>query len=300
VNNCLYCGFRRGNPNAARRVLEPEEIEEETRILLAMGHRRILLVASEDPTPPGRELLLDAVRAVRKARVGGDAVEQVGMEVAPGDPGLFRAMAGAGVDSYTLFQETYDRTVYAAVHPDGPKRDFDRRLAAPGRALGGGIRGVGLGVLLGLSEAGKEAIALIRHARRLEMDHGVPPRTISLPRMEPADGSDLSVHPFSRVSDETLLRMIAVIRIALPETGIVLSSREPSEFRDRALEWGVTEMSAGSRADPGGYTAQGTCALAQFELHDHRSFAEVTRMLRERGYEPRAGSNGKEREDGGV
>lgn len=296
VNNCLYCGFRRGNPNAARRVLTTVEIEAEAEILLRMGHRRVLLVASEDPSRSGRDLLIQAAQAVRRARVDGAAIEHVGMEVAPGDRSLFRAMAAAGVDSYTLFQETYDRRTYAEVHPDGPKKDYDRRIDAPSRALQGGIRGVGLGVLLGLGDPLSETIALIRHARRIEKERGIPPRTISLPRIEPADGSDLSQHPFWRVPDETILRMISVIRIALPRTGIVLSSRESPAFRDRALDWGITEMSAGSRADPGGYSAVGTCALAQFELHDRRSPAEVIRMLQQRGYEPHGVGDGFRRE----
>jgi 2-iminoacetate synthase len=286
VNNCLYCGFRSGNPNAARRVLDSREIEIEAETLLRMGHRRVLLVASEDPSRSGRDLLLQAARAVRRARVDGASVEHVGMEVAPGDRDLFRAMSDAGVDSYTLFQETYDRKVYSVVHPHGPKRDYDRRIDAPSRALSGGIGGVGLGVLLGLADPRKDVIALIRHARRIERVDGVPPRTISLPRVEPADGSDLSHHPFWAVADETLLRLMAVIRIALPRTGIVLSSREPAAFRDCALDWGITEMSAGSRADPGGYAAADACALAQFELHDRRSPDEVVQMLRQRGYEP--------------
>jgi 2-iminoacetate synthase len=291
VNNCLYCGFRRGNPNAARRVLSPEEIGREAEALLRMGHRRILLVASEDPSPTGRDLLLAAVRKIREVRVDGGRVEQVGMEVAPGDIEMFRSMADVGVDSYTLFQETYNRGIYEVVHPDGPKRDFEWRLGAPDRALRGGIRGVGLGVLVGLGDPVKETIELIRHGQRLEKERGIAPRTISLPRIEPADGSPLSEHPYWKVADEVLLRMIAVIRFALPRTGIVLSSREPAAFRDRALDWGVTEMSAGSRADPGGYTSTGACALAQFELCDHRSPDEVIAMLLRRGYQPQTGGD---------
>lgn len=292
VNNCLYCGFRSGNPNAARRVLVPEEIEAEAAALLRMGHRRLLLVASEDPSRRGRELLLDAARAVRRARFEDASIEHVGMEVAPGGVDLFRAMSGAGVDSYTLFQETYDRKIYAAVHPNGPKRNYDLRIDAPSRALSGGIRGVGLGALLGLADPRKETIALIGHARRIERAHGLPPRTISLPRIEPADGSALSKHPTWTVPDALLLRLMAVIRIALPRTGIVLSARESAPFRDVALDWGVTEMSAGSSTEPGGYAAPDPRALAQFELHDRRSPGEVVGMLKQRGYEPQGVGNG--------
>ncbi|MBM3287024.1 MAG: radical SAM protein [Candidatus Eisenbacteria bacterium] len=289
ANNCLYCGFRRGNPNASRRVLTAEEIEKETVALLEMGHRRILLVASEDPTEKGRRLILTAARAVRETRANGDAVVHMGFEVAPGDVEQFREMAEAGVDSYTLFQETYDRRTYGVVHPEGPKRDYDWRIEAPDRALAGGIPAVGLGVLLGLGEPVRDTLALIEHARRIEDRWGRPPRTVSLPRIEPADGSALSRNPYHAVSDDMLLRLIAVMRIALPGTGIVLSSREPERIRDRALEYGITEMSAGSRTDPGGYTAHTDCSLAQFEIQDSRPLAQIVDLLRRNGYEPHTG-----------
>lgn len=291
ANNCLYCGFRRDNPDARRRVLSLEEIENETRALLLHGHRRILLVASEDPSPAGRSLALDAVRRARAVRLGDSRIEQLAVEIAPGEVDDFRALAAAGVDAYVLFQETYDPEIYARVHPDGPKRDYDFRLGAPERALEGGIRHVGLGVLLGLGEPVQEILSLIDHARRIEAAFGRPPRTVSLPRMEPAGGSPLSREPYRRVSDTEMLRSIAVLRLALPGCGIVLSTRESSVFRDTALDWGVTEMSVGSRTDPGGYTAADDGCLAQFELHDHRSVPEMIRHLRSRGYEPYVGSD---------
>ncbi len=292
VNDCLYCGFRRENRTANRRVLSPGEIAAEAEALLEMGHRRILLVASEDPSARGRALVLDAARAVRSARHGGASASQVAMEVAPGTIADFRAMAEAGVDAYVLFQETYDRRLYGRVHVSGPKSDFDWRLGAPERALAGGIPHVGLGVLLGLGDPRREVLGLIGHARRIERRSGRPPRTVSLPRLRPAEGSDLSRHPYRPVSDELLLAAIAVVRLALPRTGIVLSSREPAALRDRALDFGVTELSAGSRTDPGGYTAErkGTpgrdVALAQFEVEDRRGFDSMVTVLRDRGYEP--------------
>ncbi len=286
VNDCLYCGFRRENRNARRRVLEPEEIEGEARALLAIGHGRILLVASEDPSERGLALALEATRRVRGVREGGRKVAHLGMEVAPGDVARFREMSNAGVDSYVLFQETYDREVYGRVHPDGPKSDFDWRLGAPQRALEGGIPHVGLGVLLGLGEPEGEILALIRHAREIEKIWGAPPRTVSLPRMEPAEGSELSRSPYHPVTDETMFRFLALVRISLPRCGIILSARETAPFRDAALAWGVTEMSAGSRTDPGGYTMPDPESLAQFELKDGRALPEIAAALRARGYQP--------------
>ncbi len=287
VNNCLYCGFRRDNRGQVRTVLSPEEVTEEARALLAMGHRRVLVIASEDPSPRGRAREVEAVRRVRGASDGGARVRHVSAELAAAGEGHYRDLLNAGVDSYVLFQETYDRDLYARVHPDGPKRDYDWRLGAPARALAAGIPHVGLGVLLGLGDPYDETLALIDHARRIYSEFGRAPRTVSLPRMEPAEGSELSRHPYRPVSDDELLKMIAVIRIALPETGIVLSSRETAAFRDRALEWGVTEISAGSRTDPGGYTAPpGECSLAQFELQDRRGVEAIASTLRTRGLEP--------------
>jgi len=290
INNCLYCGFRRDNRAFERTVLTPDEVTAEACALLRMGHRRVLLIASEDPSPRGLERELEAVRRVRAAAVDGARFAHVSAELAPAADAHFSDLARAGVDSYVLFQETYDRELYARVHPEGPKRDFDRRLGAPERALAAGIRHAGLGILLGLGDPVAETLALIAHARRIEAASGAPPRSVSLPRMEPAAGSDLSRHPYRPVSDDELLRLIAILRLALPHTGIVLSSRESAEFRDRALAWGVTEISAGSRTDPGGYTAApGECALAQFELQDRRDFDSMVAALRGRGLDAHAG-----------
>ena len=286
VNNCLYCGFRRDNVDADRRVLTPEEIEIEASALLAQGHTRILLVASEDPSDGGRLLAIEAIRRVRAARFDGRGVEHIAMEVAPGEVDDFRALAGEGLDAYVLFQETYDREIYAAVHPDGRKRDFDWRYEAPLRAIEGGIPNVGLGVLLGLGDPVEETIGLIRHARDIGERCGRSPRTVSLPRIEPAEGSDLSRRPIHPVGDDEFLRLIAAVRIALPEVGIVISTREGPSIRDRALQWGVTEMSIGSRTDPGGYATCGDGSLEQFELQDKRGMDQMLPLLRSRGFEP--------------
>jgi 2-iminoacetate synthase len=286
VNNCLYCGFRRDNRDARRTVLSPEEVTEEARALLRMGHRRVLVIASEDPSPHGRAREIEAARCVREASLEGIRFAHVSAELAAADEDHYRNLARAGVDSYVLFQETYDRELYARVHPEGPKRDYDHRLGAPARALAAGIPHVGLGILLGLGDPYEELLSLIEHAHRIGKEFGREPRTVSLPRIEPAEGSELSRHPYRPVSDEDLLKMIAVLRLALPRTGIVLSSRETAAFRDHALEWGVTEISAGSRTDPGGYTAPpGECALAQFELQDRRGVEAMIGTLRARGLE---------------
>jgi 2-iminoacetate synthase len=268
VNNCLYCGFRRENREVPRRVLTIEEITEEARRVLAMGHRRVLMVAAENPSVQGQRWLVEAAQALRGMREGSARIEHLGAEVAPGAPGLFQALVNAGVDAYVLFQETYDRAIYARVHPDA------------------GVRDVGMGILLGLRDPVDEMVDLITHAREIEERTGRPPRTVSLPRMRPAEGSVMSEHPPRPVTDAELLRMISVLRLALPSTGIILSSREPAELRDRALACGVTEMSAGSRTDPGGYAHPEHAALAQFDLEDRRSLEEVAAGIRACGRVP--------------
>lgn len=286
VNSCCYCGFRRENREVPRRVLTVREIEEEARRVLAMGHRRVLMVAAENPSREGQRWLVEAARALREVREAGARIEHLGAEVAPGSGEFFEELGKAGVDAYVLFQETYDRAIYARVHPDGPKRDYDARLSAPERARAAGIRDLGLGILLGLRDPVDEMADLVTHARRIEERTGRAPRSVSLPRIRPAEGSDLSLHPPRPVTDAELLRMISILRLALPGTGVILSSRETPELRDRALACGVTEMSAGSHTDPGGYAHPETPSLAQFDLEDHRSFEQVATALRAHGRVP--------------
>jgi 2-iminoacetate synthase len=284
-NECLYCAFRAGNRDLARRSLGPAEIADEVRLLLETGHKRLLLVAADEPGADPVRRVVEAVRAVYDVRHDGESVRRINVNVAPLGLDGFRELAQCGIGTYQLFQETYDRPTYRRLHPAGPKSDFDRQTGAPGLAMKAGIGDVGLGVLFGLHDPAREVLALVRHARALEADHGVGPHTISLPRVEPAAGSALSVAPPSPVDDETFLRLVAILRLALPYVGLILSTRETARIRREALALGVSQISAGSRTSPGGYSG-GTTSTAQFQLGDHRSLDEVVADLLRLGYLP--------------
>ncbi len=325
ANDCIYCGFRRSLGTARRRILTPAEVVEETAALLRQGHRRILLIASEDPTRKGLDLALEAVEAVRLAarivpaeRPGANGSEHteaasshdagslpngpssnggrpcifsqelavsLSMEMAPRSSEDFAALAQAGVSGYVLFQETYDRALYPKIHPAGPKADYENRIAGPERAARAGIRNIGLGVLYGLADPVEDTIALIDHARRIEEATGRPVASVSVPRLEPAEGVPFTVHPPHPVPNALWFRIMAVLRLALPRTDLLISTREPVALRRAALEAGATVFSAGSRTDPGGYTDPGS-SRGQFEVGDERPLAEVADDLRRLGYRP--------------
>jgi 2-iminoacetate synthase len=281
ANDCLYCGFRRSLGPEGRRILTPEEVSGEARALASQGHRRILLIGSEDPSPRGSELALTAVAALRQ----GAPEATVALEMAPRAGKDFARLADAGVTGYVLFQETYDRELYAAVHPSGPKADFDHRIDGPATAFAAGIRGLGLGVLYGLGDLVWETLALISHARELERQTGRPVATVSVPRLEPAEGVPFSQAPPRPVADDLWLRIVAVLRLALPRTDVIVSTREGQASRRASLEAGASVFSAGSRTEPGGYLAPDECR-GQFLVEDARPLAEVAADLRTQGYEP--------------
>ncbi len=318
ANDCVYCGFRRSLGTTRRHVLSPEEVRDEAAALLKQGHRRILLIASEDPSPKGFALALGVVEAIAGiARIVTDRGDRPGdakgasfdpaaagleairdpvrifsaepeitlaLEMAPRSVSDFRHLAGAGVSTYVLFQETYDRAVYPRVHPAGPKADFDHRLEGPERAARAGIRRLGLGALYGLGDPVRDTVALVAHARRLEAVTGTPVASVSVPRLEPAEGVPFSAAPPHPVPDWLWLRIIAVLRLALPWSDVLISTREPADLRRAALEAGATMFSAGSRTDPGGYRRPGE-SRGQFEIGDDRSLNEVALDLRSSGFE---------------
>lgn len=296
ANDCLYCGFRRSLGLTKRRILTPEEVAAEAAALVRHGHRDILLIASEDPSRRGLVLALDAVRAIRacvpaapepgEARAdAGPAEIRLSIEIAPRAAGDFAALAEAGVTGYILFQETYDPEVYRGVHPAGPKADFASRLEGPLLAAAGGISRLGLGVLFGLADPLRDTAALIAHARHLQERTGRPVASVSLPRLEPAEGVPFTARPPHPVEDFLWLRILAVLRLALPWTDVIVSTRESIDLRRRSLAAGSTVFSAGSRTDPGGYSLPGE-SRAQFQVGDERSLHEVARDLRNLGYEP--------------
>src|ERR1700726_32675 len=296
INNCQYCGFSRDNP-ILRVTLSADEVEAEARYLVSMGFRNILLVSGEHPKFVSNGYLLNIVRRLVSF------VPSVSIEVAPMEIQDYRPLVLSGAEGLVVYQETYDRLAYAAVHIAGPKRDFDWRLETPERAYEAGFRRIGIAPLFGLAEWRSEAIALAEHVEYLLKQCWRSQLTVSLPRLRPASGGFRPRHSFS---DRDLIQTLCALRIAFPQVGIVLSTRESAEFRDALMPIGVTMMSAGSRTEPGGYTGQGTNSLhltvkgrvtqstcgadskagGQFEVEDNRSPDEVAASLRANGLEP--------------
>jgi 2-iminoacetate synthase len=276
VSTCLYCGFSRPN-DVARRTLTLDETAREARLLAARGFRHILLVTGEHPKAVPVPYLERAVAATRAL-----GFSSIGIEVAPLEIDEYRVLARAGADGLVVYQETYDRETYASVHLGGPKRDYDDRLAAPERGADAGMRRLAIGALLGLHDWRDEAIALFAHARFLQRRAWRCAITISLPRLRPAAGGYVPSH---EVSDRDLVQLLVALRLGLPDAGISISTREPAALRDRLVPLGVTQMSAGSRTEPGGYTAPRE-AEPQFAIEDTRSPEEVAAALGRLGFDP--------------
>jgi len=286
-NECTYCAFRATNTSLVRRTLTQEEIAEETRILIRQGHKRILMVAGEELPPQGFQYILDSIATIYETRVGPGEIRRVNVNLAPENVERFRLLKGAGIGTFQLFQETYHRPTYAEVHLKGPKSDYDWRTTAFDRAMEAGIDDVGVGVLFGLYEWRFEILAMMQHIRHLEEKFGVGPHTISFPRMEPASGSDIASQPPHEVSDGDFLKMVAIMRLAVPYTGMIMSTRETADVRRLTLELGISQISAGSRTDPGGYTeGEAGRSGGQFQLGDHRSVEEVVTDVVSLGFLP--------------
>lgn len=286
-NECLYCAFRARNASVRRRALSQEGIAQEVKHLVEQGHKRVLLVAGESYPQEGFDYLLRAIDTVYSVRSGRGEIRRVNVNVAPLQADEFRRLEQAGIGTYQLFQETYHRETYARVHVHGPKRDYAWRLSAIDRAMQAGIDDVGIGVLFGLFDWRFEVLALLQHIRHLEARYGVGPHTISVPRLEPAAGSELSHHPPYAVSDVDFRKIVAVLRLAVPYTGIIMSTRETPGIRRETFALGVSQISAGSRTNPGGYgSPDDTEQPGQFSLGDSRSLDEVVRDVASLGYLP--------------
>jgi len=288
-NDCLYCAFRASNRDLVRRDLSYAEIEHETRMILREGHKRILLVAGEHyPGGQGLDYVYEAIARIYGVTENGDRIRRLNVNVAALDVAHFRRLKQCGIGTYQLFQETYHRPTYAVMHPRGPKSDYDNHLGALDRAMTAGIDDCGTGVLFGLYDHRFEVLALMEHAAHLEREFGVGPHTISVPRIEPAAGSEVADHPPFAVSDREFLRLVAILRLAVPYTGIILSTREGPDVRRQCLEVGVSQISASSRTNPGGYAeaATGDHTGEQFSLGDHRSLDEVIADVMGHGFIP--------------
>jgi len=283
-NDCAYCAFRKANRDVVRRALTQEEIREETVALLAQGQKRVLMVAGESYTDEGLDYIFKSIGTIYDTKIPRGNIRRINVNIAPLSVEEFRQLHECEIGTYQLFQETYHPETYRRLHPRGPKADYEYRISCMDRAFEGGFDDVGIGVLFGLHDWRYEILALMEHIAHLEKEFGIGPHTISVPRLEPAHGAPLSYNPPNAVSDEDFKKIIAVLRIAVPYTGIILSTRETAHMRRAAFELGVSQISAGSRTNPGGYThgdeamAASPDALdAQFSLGDTRPMIEVIR-----------------------
>jgi len=284
TNNCLYCGFRKDNKELKRRKLEQDEIARQTRILLQEGHKRILLLSGESGHYP-LSFLRESLETIYSVRENGQAIRRINVEVAPLTVEQFRELKEYKIGTYTCFQETYDPVLYKDYHPTGPKSDYRNRLYVMHRAMEGGIDDVGMGILFGLADHRFEVLALLKHAEELEKLYHCGPHTVSVPRIEPAPGAPLTENIPYPVDDDAFRTIIAVIRLALPYTGIILSTREKVELRQELFRYGVSQVSAGSKTSIGGYTEEEE-ENSQFALGDHRPMEEVISDMVGMGFIP--------------
>ncbi len=285
-NNCLYCAFRMENKELPRKTLTMQEIRREVSALEAQGHKRLLLVAGEHPAKTGIEYLEEAIQAVYSVKNARGEIRRVNVNAAPMAVEEFERLKNAGIGTYQLFQETYHPKTYAEMHISGPKSDYGWRLTGMDRAQEAGIDDVGIGALFGLHDYRFEVLALLQHAQHMESEFGVGPHTISMPRMEPAMNAPASINPPAPVSDDEFRKLVAVLRLAVPYTGMILSTRESPELRNEIFNYGISQISAGSRTTPGGYSAEKKGKDGQFELHDSRTTSEVVRDLMKAGFVP--------------
>ncbi len=305
INNCKYCGFSRDN-SILRVTLSVDDVRREARALAAQGFRNILLVAGEHPKFVSNGYMAECVAALH------EEIPSLSLEVGPMETNEYRPLVTAGADGLVVYQETYNREVYAEMHTAGPKRNFDWRLETPERAYTAGFRRLGIGALFGLADWRAEAIALAAHADHLLRHCWKAQVTISLPRLRPCAGE---FQPLTNLGDRELVQLVSALRIFLPDVGIVLSTREPAKLRDGLLPLGITHASAGSHTEPGGYTGAGkekihktergrivelagnasewtategraTNATGQFDIADIRPPQEVAEQIRRLGYEP--------------
>ncbi len=285
-NNCLYCAFRAGNKEIKRRALSQDEIAHETEILINQGHKRILLVAGESYPNEGFQYILNSIKTIYSVKKGPGEIRRINANIAPLSVEEFTQLKETGLGTYQLFQETYHHETYAKMHRSGKKRDYDWRITAMDRAMTAGIDDVGVGILFGLSDWRFEILALMQHIRHLEKEFGVGPHTISVPRLEPASGSKIAMQPPYPVSDIDFRKIVAILRLAIPYTGIIMSTRETPNMRRETFALGVSQISAGSRTNPGGYEADEDFYSEQFSLGDHRPLDEVIKDVASLGYIP--------------
>ncbi|MCH5293905.1 MAG: [FeFe] hydrogenase H-cluster radical SAM maturase HydG [Treponema sp.] len=286
VNGCLYCPYHLKNKNIPRKKLSQEEVRAEVIALQDMGHKRLAIEAGEDPKNNPIEYILECINTIYSVHHKNGDIRRVNVNIAATTVENYRKLRDAGIGTYILFQETYHKESYLRLHPTGPKHDYDYHTEAMDRAMQGGIDDVGLGVLFGLDKYKYEFTGLIMHAEHLEAVHGVGPHTISVPRVKKAD--DIDPDSFDNgIDDETFAKITACIRLAVPYTGMIISTRETEAVRTRLLNLGVSQVSGGSRTSVGGYTqSERPHDTEQFDVSDQRSLDEVVGWLMKNGHIP--------------
>ncbi len=287
VNTCTYCPYHAKNKHIVRKKLSQDQIRQEVIALQDMGHKRLLLEAGEHPRHNPIEYILESINTIYSIKHKNGAIRRVNINIAATTVENYRKLHKAGIGTYQLFQETYHKEQYELLHPKGPKSDYAYHTEAMDRAMEGGIDDVGLGVLFGLTLYRYDFVGLLMHAEHLEAAWGVGPHTISVPRICPADDVDPSTFT-NAVPDELFLKIVALIRLAVPYTGMIISTRESARVRGKCLEMGVSQISGGSRTSVGGYVLEEEKEenSAQFETSDRRTLDEVVKWLLEGGYLP--------------
>ena len=289
ANNCLYCGFRRDNKELNRVALTMDQIAKEVQVLEREGHKRLLMLCGEHPSRSSLEYFMEAIETAYSVKTEhGGEIRRINVEIAPLEVDEYKQLKKTGIGTVVLFQETYHHETYKVMHPSGPKKDYANRLTAMHRAQEGGINDVGIGALFGLYDYKFEVLGLLFHALQLEQDCGVGPHTMSVPRLEPAFNAPAAIKPPHPVSDHDFKKLVAIIRMAVPYTGMILSTRETPALRSEVFALGISQISAGSRTNPGGYQEDSSEAFraAQFNLGDTRTLDEVILDITEHGHIP--------------
>ncbi len=286
VNGCLYCPYHLKNKHIARKKLTQEEVKAEVIALQDMGHKRLAIEAGEDPVNNPIEYILECINTIYSVHHKNGDIRRVNVNIAATTVENYRKLKEAGIGTYILFQETYHKDSYEELHPTGPKHDYAYHTEAMDRAMEGGIDDVGLGVLFGLDKYKYELVGLLMHAEHLEAVHGVGPHTISVPRVKKADDIDPTEFDNS-LSDEIFVKLAAIIRLAVPYTGMIISTRETEDVRAKMLRVGISQVSGGSRTSVGGYTEEERPHdTEQFDVSDQRTLDEVVDWLMETGHIP--------------
>jgi len=287
VNGCVYCPYHKKNTHIPRKKLTQEEIKNEVIALQDMGHKRLAIEAGEDPVNNPIEYILESIKTIYSIKHKNGAIRRVNVNIAATTVENYKKLHEAGIGTYILFQETYNKESYEKLHPTGPKHNYAYHTEAMDRAMQGGIDDVGLGVLYGLESYKYEFAGLLMHAEHLEAVYGVGPHTISVPRIKRAD--DIDPNTFDNgIDDDTFAKIVACIRIAVPYTGMIVSTRESAKCRERVLNLGISQISGGSKTSVGGYfePMPDKDDSAQFDVSDRRSLDEVIKWLMELGYLP--------------